>query len=342
MKTKNLVLGFCSLVAVTGAGAPQVFGDTDIDMELMSLDDVCVPQEAPVTKRAHLARVSGMPIMSADPQRQEICEEMLDFTKQRLKAETAALSSLGWGMVGCVQMSLLTERNANFAIETARAAYESAKQKLESMEWKVIRADEFVEQVNHSVFSCLVKNVAVARANRLRLKLAKAEEHFKLMSKQLDTNGIATNLLVSSRKFREVAIKLHADRRELLTALCTMELEKHAEGQVVIDRERVRSGQFIPETEWLVMSGFRDLAVFNEFDYRVKLEVEFAKSISEAIQCHENDRWFGRETCGFDDSYRVFLEKEPRVLCCDEGQFDPIKRQVSRLRSVAKLPQPDL
>jgi hypothetical protein len=263
MKTKKLVLSVFVLAAFTGA-APQVFGALE--------------------SWHPTVRTWKQPILSSAPERQRTYEEILDFTKQRLEAETARLVEIGEEEVRYVEEALLYWINAIFISGIAVGNCNSAKLRVNS-----IRDDLRIarESVRGYIWSTTV-NETVRRAkeevDRLESELALAEKHEADMLEQFDkSNVLVGDYLENSLRLREKASVSRAERFALFRNLNKSERLRRGENGQKNDLAKVERSRDVTELEMLRVRGAKDTLIVQEECRRYSNEKKFTESINGVI-----------------------------------------------------------
>jgi hypothetical protein len=277
MNTKKLILGFCSLVAVTG-GAPQVLGDKRPS-----------PPQVLGGKRPspHEILAAKIPAERSGPY-----ETDLNAIEKRLKALTAKFKKMGKQVVRCVHLAALYEQRAdligifvtrstkllNYEIKWLRNAYQHACE-------DVVRFYiPFYRKVRQRI----------AKARKLRKALDSALEQRTLWPERSDNYSHLADVYRSKAvELKDKAIDFHNQRIIYLRSVIGDEIRRR-HGGIDADVVKLRSVGFLGlyELEQIIGRVVQDVAVLHVVDRIYKNVTLVATSVAKAPRWQDDYDWF--------------------------------------------------
>jgi hypothetical protein len=366
MKTKELVLGFCVLTAVTGA-VSQIFGDTE--MELASLDDDEGPLvfvDEAVTGAAPLRFLHGAVAGAGsagwldnviedrvfqevlalrqsemlfaaipDSERKAAYAKALDALKQRLNAETKEFAKMCYKEAECARIAVLCDRRAYFHYKTGVRDLELINKKSTRIQSDLVKAKKSVKWA----LLPSTKKKTKAKVDALKLELADALWQRKLVLEQVAiSRSAATGYLNAARQFMNDASELHTQRIACITRLNEAEVRRFLENKksIVDYIKRVRSDDIaIPELEAIALEAIQCVAVFQEAYRRWREAVRITNCTMVTIQWPNDFNWF-RNVIGGDrrlyNELQTSFSQETR--CCVYSESSTIGHMINSIQLV--------
>jgi hypothetical protein len=184
MNTKKLVLGFCSLAAVTGS-APQVFGDNPVSA----------------------AEVQWREALS---QRDAVYVKKRDAMKREIGAKIQKIADMGNDEARYVATALLCEHRAHLLYNISISEFEEKSELYLSLQNELVEAIEVADRTNAKFLRFTQKMKAANRVEALQLRLADVLADLERIS--LKANRECRIYTVEAQKFRRLAREMR-DRR---------------------------------------------------------------------------------------------------------------------------------
>jgi hypothetical protein len=274
MNTKKLILGFCSLVAVTG-GSPQVFGD-----KRPSPHDILAAR-IPVERRGQY-------------------EADLNAIEKRLKDETANFKKMGDEEIKCAKLMALYEQRADIICEFVFHSVYLLDVKIASLRKELGIAYNAAKHVFFFDRNCAqIKE----KAENLQAALQAALQEKKLVPERFAANWCAANgYRREAAKLKDKVFGLCKQRCVYFKNVISEEIRRRKCG-LEADVAKLK-GTYLSslDLEPIVGRIVQDVAVLHAVADRCDDDVRVIMGVANACKWQNDHDWFSW-VCGDDDEW---------------------------------------